>query len=85
MPAHQWHLSFDRVICRACGVRFSDGDGSQCKGAAKIRPMATAVRDVVFVAKIADVARGATPRQIDGLAFIRDLSERKSYRRIRGL
>lgn len=44
MPAHQWNLSFDRVICRACGVRFSDGDGMECKGAAKIRPMATAVR-----------------------------------------
>ncbi|WP_398482524.1 hypothetical protein [Tardiphaga sp.] len=38
---HAWHLQFDRVICRACGVPQAEDDGEACSGAAKIRPTAT--------------------------------------------
>jgi hypothetical protein len=41
---HDWHLRFDRVVCRNCDARFSDDDGKPCTGATKIRPRATAVR-----------------------------------------
>jgi hypothetical protein len=37
---HDWHLRFDRVVCRNCDARFSDDDGKPCTGATKIRPQA---------------------------------------------
>lgn len=73
MPAHQWHLSFDRVICRACGARFSDGDGMACKGTGKVRPRATAVRPVAELGRVITVCSQVVPldlvagdRAIDG-------------------
>ena len=39
---HQWHMLVDRVRCRTCDVLFTlDGDDKPCKGARKVRPMAT--------------------------------------------
>jgi hypothetical protein len=37
---HQWHMRFDRVVCRNCDVVRGYDDGTKCKGAMKIRPMA---------------------------------------------
>jgi hypothetical protein len=42
MPAprrHQWHLAFDRIRCRDCGLDEDDA-GPVCTGAVKIRPQA---------------------------------------------
>lgn len=38
---HQWHMRFDSVCCRNCGV--TGDDGKACRGARKVRPMATGV------------------------------------------
>ncbi len=42
VPArHLWHLLFDRVTCRVCGVDHTDDDeDAPCKVAPKIRPIA---------------------------------------------
>jgi hypothetical protein len=37
---HQWHIRFDRVVCRDCDAVRGEDDGKRCKGATKIRPMA---------------------------------------------
>ena len=40
-PRHQWHMAFDRVACRVCGVEHTaEDDDAVCKRAAKIRPIA---------------------------------------------
>jgi len=41
---HQWHLSFDRVVCRNCDAEEGDDHHKPCPGTTKIRPRATAVR-----------------------------------------
>lgn len=37
---HQWHLSFDRVVCRNCDAVQGDDDDAPCPGTTKIRPQA---------------------------------------------
>jgi hypothetical protein len=36
---HQWHLAFDRIVCRDCGVSVRVAE-LECKGATRIRPQA---------------------------------------------
>jgi hypothetical protein len=37
---HQWHIRFDRVVCRDCDAVRGADDGKRCRGATKIRPLA---------------------------------------------
>jgi len=42
---HDWHLRFDRVVCRACDAVLTNGDVARgkitpCPGTMKIRPQA---------------------------------------------
>lgn len=39
-PQHQWHMRFDRVVCRDCDAVRGHDDWKKCKGATRIRPMA---------------------------------------------
>lgn len=45
MPAeprrHQWHMRFDRVVCRDCDAIEGVDDDPPCPGTRKIRPQAT--------------------------------------------
>jgi hypothetical protein len=36
---HQWHMRFDRVVCRDCDAVYGDDD-APCPGTKKIRPQA---------------------------------------------
>jgi hypothetical protein len=46
---HQWHLQFDRIVCRDCGAHFTDNDAEEtCAGAEKIRPRAGMRDDAGF-------------------------------------
>lgn len=37
---HEWHIRFDRVVCRDCDAVRGQDDKKMCRGAVKIRPMA---------------------------------------------
>lgn len=37
---HQWHIRFDRVVCRNCDAVRGKDDRKRCTGVIKIRPMA---------------------------------------------
>lgn len=43
---HQWHIRFDRIVCRDCGAVRGVDDGKRCRGATRIRPMAGIRQDV---------------------------------------
>jgi hypothetical protein len=38
---HQWHMRFDRLVCRNCGNEEGDDDHVRCTGARRMRPIAT--------------------------------------------
>jgi hypothetical protein len=37
---HEWHIRFDRVVCRDCDAVRGKDDQVKCKGATKVRPLA---------------------------------------------
>ncbi len=39
-PRHQWHIRFDRVVCRDCDAERGHDDWKKCKSTSKIRPLA---------------------------------------------